>query len=492
MEDENLVPHKEAGKAKSSQRLQWWIAPLVLGAVSVGVLIGGSAVAWSKSTTISSSAMDSRTKTLHQLDIFANVLARVNSDYVVEPNQDKLMEAAINGMLSSLDPHSSYMSPNDFSNMQQSTHGEYGGLGLEVTMDGGAVKVISPMDGSPGQRAGIKTGDKIIAIDGTNIVGMSLDDAVSKMRGKAGTSINLTIIRGDEDPKIIKVTREVIVLHPVNYKIEGNIGYIRISTFVNENTAKEVNKALDDIQRKLGGNVKGIVLDLRNNGGGLLDQAIDVSDIFMDRGEIVSTRGRRPDQVERYYGTPGQKMANVPMVILTNDGTASASEIVAGALQDRKRATIMGTTSFGKGSVQTVIPVNNGEDGALRLTTARYYTPSGRSIQGAGITPDIEVSAVRLTDKDIERQKAEFRFEEDLPNALNNDSGAKRQPPHMPKDMPPANWDKDKDYQLERAYQYIKAGMPKGGLPVNNDVASPANNSKDNKEAKPLIVPMSK
>lgn len=455
---------------------KWWIMPALLGAVSLGALLGGG-LAYSSGGKATGISEDTRENTLKQLDIFADVLARVTTDYVVQPKQDKLIEASINGMLQSLDPHSSYMSANDFKNMQQSTRGEYGGLGLEVTTDQGAVKIISPMDDSPGARAGLKAGDKIIAIDGTNIIGLALDEAVEKMRGKPNTSVELTIIRNDEPPKIIKIVREIIKLHPVSHKIEGDIGYVRISTFVNENTSKELAEALDDIQLKLGGKVKGIVLDLRNNGGGLLDQAVEVTDLFMDRGEVVSTRGRRPEDIDRYYGTAGQKMAGVPIVILTNEGTASASEIVAGALQDKKRAIIIGTTSFGKGSVQTVIPLGYGKDGALRLTTQRYYTPAGRSIQGAGIEPDIEISGFRLTKEDIERRKLEFRFEEDLPNALNNDTDAKRKAPHMPADMPPENWKKEDDYVLKRAYEYINAGMPKN-WPTKAAEVKPAEKTK--------------
>lgn len=460
--DNNLIINKKSHS-------KWWLVPTILGAVGVGALLGGS-LAYSSGGKSGPISDDTRESTLKQLDIFADVLARVTTDYVVQPKQDKLIEASINGMLQSLDPHSSYMSNNDFKNMQQSTRGEYGGLGLEVTSDQGAVKIIAPMDDSPGARAGIKAGDRIIAIDGVNIVGTPLDEAVEKMRGKPNTSIELTIIRDDDPPKIIKVVREIIKLHPVTHRLEGDIGYIRISTFVNENTSKELAAAIDDIVRQKGGNLKGVILDLRNNGGGLLDQAVEVTDLFMDRGEVVSTRGRRPDDIDRYYGTPGQKIAGVPLIILTNEGTASASEIVAGALQDKKRATIIGTTSFGKGSVQTVIPLNYGKDGALRLTTQRYYTPAGRSIQGAGIEPDFEVSSVRLTKEDIERRTLEFRFEEDLPNALNNDTDAKRKPPHMPADMPPENWKKEDDYVLKRAIEYINAGMPKNWLSKTAEV----------------------
>lgn len=446
-------------EVKTKGAKKWWLIPTLLGAVSFGALLGGGlAYSSQNSASVSDATRDS---TLKQLDIFADVLARVTTDYVVPPKQDKLIEASINGMLQSLDPHSSYMTSDDLKSMQETTKGEYGGLGLEVTGDAGAVKVVAPMAGSPGERAGILAGDRIIAIDGTNIVGTPLDEAIKKMKGKPNTTVELTVVHEGKKAVQIKITREIIKLHPVTHKVEGNIGYVRLSTFVNENATKELSNALDEIQKQLGGNLKAIVLDLRNNGGGLLDQAVGVTDLFMDRGEVVSTRGRRPEDIDRFYGTPGQKMAGIPLIILTNEGTASASEIVAGALQDKKRAIVFGTTSFGKGSVQTVIPLNYGKDGALRLTTQRYYTPAGRSIQGAGIRPDVEVSGYRLSNEDIERRKLEFRFEEDLPNALNNDSGAKREMPHMPNDMPPENWDKKEDYVLKRAYEYINAGMPK-------------------------------
>jgi carboxyl-terminal processing protease len=451
-----------------------WLGSMLAGAVCFGAVLGGGVVALSAANTSTPDTQLSREETLKQLDIFADVLARVTSEYVVKPKEDKLISSAINGMLASLDPHSSYMSARDFTNMQQSTKGEYGGLGLEVTSDQGAVKIIAPMEGSPGERAGIKAGDRIIAIDGTTILGLPLDEAVAKMKGRPGTTIEITVAREGEDPRLVKITREIIVLRPVTHKIEGDVGYIRLSTFVNENATAEVNRALDAIQRQTNGRLKGIILDLRNNGGGLLDQAVGVTDIFMDRGEIVSTRGRNPDQIERYYGKAGERFAGVPLVILTNEGTASASEIVAGALQDRKRAIVIGTTSFGKGSVQTVIPLGAGKEGALRLTTARYYTPVGRSIQGAGIVPDIEIAAKRFTAEDIEKQKAFFKGEEDLPHALDNGTGAKRQPPHMPKDMPPADWKEGEDYQLKKAIALVAAGFPKDGVTLNASVETPA------------------
>lgn len=471
MEDKSVLESEENKNTSNKSNLKnnglskLWLGPLIAGAVAFGFIIGGTTVAVSQANNQVISGDNSREKTLHKLDVFAEVLARVNNDYVISPDQEKLIDAAINGMLASLDPHSSLMSDKDFTNMQQSTKGEYGGLGLEVTSEQGAVKVVSPMDGSPGAKAGLKAGDKIIAIDGVSILGLPLDQAVDKMRGKAGTSIKITVVREKVPPKVYTITREVIVLHPVKMRLEGNVGYVRISTFVNQNTTKELSEALDKIQKDLGGNLKGVIVDLRNNGGGLLDQAVGVTDLLMDRGEIVSTRGRNPDQAVRINGTAGEKIAGIPLVVLINEGSASASEIVAGALQDRKRATIIGTTSFGKGSVQSVIPISNGKDGALRLTTARYYTPSGRSIQGAGIEPDIEIASTILTKEDVERRRALALTEDAQPNALNNDSGAVRKPPKLPDDMPPENWKADDDYQLKQAIAILNQGLPLRPVP---------------------------
>ena len=459
-QSQDLAPKVAMTQAAKPQR--WWIAPVLAGTLGLGAALGATAVAWSAAGRSDSATSLSQTEsTLRQLELFADVMARVRTDYVVPTKDDKLVDAAISGMLQSLDPHSSFLDSDAFTNMQTQTRGEYGGIGIEVTSEDGAVKVITPMDGSPAIRAGIKTGDKLIAVDGVSILGLPLDEAVKKMRGPIGTAIDITIAREGVEPFIAKVTRETIVLKPVTTKIEGDYGYIRVSTFVNENTGDALNKGIDDIQRQLGGRLKGVVLDLRNNGGGLLDQAIQVTDTFMDRGEVVSTRGRRPDDIERYFGTPGERLAGVPMVILINEGTASASEIVEGALQDRGRATIVGMASFGKGSVQTVIPLRNGRDGALRLTTSKYYTPAGRSIQGSGIEPDVEISSVRVTEEQLKERRAIFRGEEDLPHALDNESGAKRKPPHMPANMPPADWKEADDYQLKRAYAILAAGLPK-------------------------------
>jgi carboxyl-terminal processing protease len=442
---------------------KWLVVPLVAGSMGIGVAVGATAVATALSGADQPARVASQGSqdTLRQLELFADVLARVRADYVVQVEDEKLIEGALNGMLQSLDPHSGYLNNDGLNSMQEATRGEYGGLGLEVSSQDGAVRVITPMDDSPGARAGIKAGDLIIAIDGTSILGQPLDQQVRQMRGRAGTSITVTVVREGEDPVDIPVTRAQIVTRPVTWRMEENdVAYVRISTFVNENTADALDKALDDIQAQHGAGLKGMIIDLRNNGGGLLDQAIEIVDMFTESGEVVSTRGRRADDIQRFFGTPGQRLASVPMVVLINEGSASASEIVAGALQDRRRATIVGMASFGKGSVQTVIPLNQGRDGALRLTTARYYTPAGRSIQGAGIEPNIEIAARRITEEDLARRTAAFRGEETLSHALDNDTGARRRPPHMPADMPPADWKDEDDYQLKRAVALLKAGLP--------------------------------
>ena len=324
-----------------------------------------------------------------QLDLFGEVLERVRADYVEKPDDSKLIESAINGMLLALDPHSSYLNPKHFRDMQVQTRGEFGGLGIEVTMENGVVKVVSPIEDTPASKAGLQSGDFITALDKEQIQGLTLQEAVEKMRGPVNSAITLTVVRkGVDDPFDVKVTRDVIHINPVKYNAENDVGYIRITTF-NEQTTANLQKAIEDLKKEIGPKLKGYVIDLRNNPGGLLDQAVSVSDAFLDQGSIVLTKGRNLEETQRSNARAGDLTDGQKLVVLINGGSASASEIVAGALQDHHRATILGTRSFGKGSVQTIIPM--GSNGALRLTTARYYTPSGRSIQAKGIEPEVVV-----------------------------------------------------------------------------------------------------
>ena len=328
--------------------------------------------------------------TYRQLELLMDVFERIRAEYVEGVEDDKLIEAAINGMLSSLDPHSSYMGPDNFRQMQVRTRGEYGGLGIEVTMENGVIKVVSPIDDTPASKAGIISGDYITHVNDEPILGMTLDEALDKMRGPAGTNIKITVIReGLDEPMQLDLTRAAVRLRSVLNRIErDNIGYVRITTF-NEQATSGLRKAIREMQEELGDDLQGIVLDLRNNPGGLLDEAIGVTDVFLKRGEVVSTRGRHERDHERYNAQSGDLTDGIPVIVLVNAGSASASEIVAGALQDHKRAIIVGEQSFGKGTVQTVIPLS--AESAMRLTTSRYYTPAGRSIQEEGIEPDIEV-----------------------------------------------------------------------------------------------------
>ncbi|GGE15000.1 peptidase S41 [Polymorphobacter glacialis] len=327
--------------------------------------------------------------TYKQLDQLMDVFERVRVDYVDKVDDQALIKGAINGMLTSLDPHSSYLDARDFQTMRQTTDGEYGGLGLTVTTEDGAVKVVSPTDDTPAARAGIKSGDYITHLDGELIYGATLQDAVDKMRGAPGSAVKLTIVReGATKPLEFALKREVIRILPVKFETRGNVGVIRISTF-NKQTSDATKAAVASIEKKLGANLAGYIVDLRSNPGGLLDQAIDVSDVFLDKGEIVSQRGRTKNDIQRYYAKGGDLTGGKPIVVLVDEGSASAAEIVAGALQDQRRAIVLGQRSFGKGSVQTLIPLS--QDSALRLTTARYFTPSGRSVQEAGIEPDVQV-----------------------------------------------------------------------------------------------------
>ena len=376
--------------------------------------------------TVTAQVSNSNTsETYRQLNLFGDVFERVRAEYVEQVTDEQLIESAINGMLTSLDPHSSYLNRKSFQDMQVQTRGEFGGLGIEVTMENGLIKVVSPIDDTPAFRAGLQPGDLIVQLNGEAVMGLALNEAVEKMRGPVGSDIKVTVRRGEAgEPFEVTLTRAVIKVQSVRYRTEGDIGYIRITSF-NEQTQQGLERAITSIQQQLGDKLKGFVLDLRNNPGGLLDQAVSVSDTFLDKGEIVSTRGRKAEEGTRYNAKPGDMTKGLPLVVLVNGGSASASEIVAGALQDHKRALVLGTQSFGKGSVQTIIPLPG--HGAMRLTTARYYTPSGRSIQALGINPDIEVHPAKVEDTD---QGVARRRESDLRGALRNpDSSSPGQPP---------------------------------------------------------------
>jgi carboxyl-terminal processing protease len=361
--------------------------------VLLGAFLGvGSSVVTTQTHLLSgTSAVAASAETYRQLSLFGDVFEKVRTDYVEKPDEAKLIEAAVNGMLTSLDPHSSYMDSKSFRDMQVQTRGEFGGLGIEVTMEDGLIKVVTPIDDTPASKAGILTNDVITQIDEDQVQGLTLNQAVDKMRGPVNSPVKLKISRKEsKDPIEVTLNRDVIKIKPVRSRAEGgDVGYIRLTQF-NEQTFDGLRAAIDKLNTDIGADkLKGYVLDLRNNPGGLLDQAVMVSDAFLDRGEIVSTRGRNPDETQRFSAKSGDLTKGKPIVVLVNGGSASASEIVAGALQDHKRATVLGTRSFGKGSVQSIIPL--GGSGALRLTTARYYTPSGRSIQAKGIEPDQEV-----------------------------------------------------------------------------------------------------
>nr|WP_245549970.1 S41 family peptidase [Kiloniella laminariae] len=360
--------------------------------------------------------VDPRRDTYRQLELFGDVFDRIRANYVEEVSDEELIESAIQGMLSRLDPHSSYLTPDSFQDMRVQTRGEFGGLGIEVTMENGFVKVVSPIDDTPADRAGIQAGDFITHLDGDPVLGLTLQEAVDKMRGKVGSDLKITISREGQDPFDVTLQRDVIKVRSVRHRVENNVGYVRVSSF-NEQTTPGLEKAVEEIKKELGDKMIGLVLDLRLNPGGLLTEAISVSDAFLNQGEIVSTRGRDNSNAQRFNARDGDLINGKPLVVLINSGSASASEIVAGALQDHRRAIIMGTKSFGKGSVQTIMPLLG--NGAMRLTTSRYYTPSGRSIQAEGIVPDIIVEQSKLETLEPQSQ----RREADLRGALENKGG---------------------------------------------------------------------
>ncbi|MDP6013389.1 MAG: S41 family peptidase [Alphaproteobacteria bacterium] len=364
---------------------------------------------------IASAAWAANSDTYRQLNLFGDVFERVRSEFVEEVTDEELIRAAVEGMLQTLDPHSSYMPPRDFKDMQVQTRGEFGGLGIEVTMENGLVKVVSPIDDTPASRAGILSGDMISHIDGEQVLGLTLSETVERMRGPIDSEITITVLRESEPaPFDVHLVRNVVKIRSVRWRREDDVGYVRITSFT-EQTQDGLREGIAKLRHEIGDRMKGLVLDLRNNPGGLLDQAISVSDSFLDQGEIVSTRGRRSDSAQRYNAELGDLTDGLPMVVLINSGSASASEIVAGALQDHRRAVVLGTRSFGKGSVQTIIPLPG--NGAMRLTTARYYTPSGRSIQATGIEPDITVERTLLeaVEDSDQRRESDLRGALDAP-----------------------------------------------------------------------------
>jgi len=410
-----------------------------------GAVFGGGLVAFAFQGLPlgAASAVAAGSETYRQLNLFGDVFEKIRTDYVEKPDDGKLIETAISGMLTGLDPHSSYMDPKSFKDMQVQTKGEFGGLGIEVTQEDGVVKVVTPIDDTPASRAGLMAGDLIVAIDGDTVQGLTLNQAVDKMRGPVKSPVVLKISRkGKADSFDVTLVREVIKISSVKPRVEGDVGYVRITQFT-EKTSDGLKAAIDQFNRDIPADkLKGYIVDLRNDPGGLLDQAIAVSDAFLERGEIVSTRGRNADDAQRYMARAGDLANGKPVIVLINGGSASASEIVAGALQDHKRATIIGTRSFGKGSVQTIIPL--GQNGALRLTTARYYTPSGRSIQAKGIDPDIQV----LPDvpdelKGKDETKGEAALKGHLKNGDNEQGGSSAYVPLDPK------LDKQLNYALD-------------------------------------------
>lgn len=441
----------------------------LMAGVIVGVL-GAVSINYSPLVSGGGSAVAAAPDTYRQLNLLGNVFESIRANYVESPEESALIQAAIEGMLTSLDPHSTYLTAEEFEDMQVQTSGKFGGLGIEVTMEEGLIKVVSPIDDTPAARAGILAGDLIVAIDGEPIQGLSLGDAVDMMRGPVNTPITISVRReGVRKLFDVEIVRDVITILSVRSRQEGNIGYIRISTF-NEQTHDSLAKSIEKIESELGANnIKGYVLDLRNNPGGLLDQAIAVTDAFLDRGEIVSTRGRHAEETRRHNARVGDLSAGKPVIVLVNGGSASASEIVAGALQDHGRATILGTRSFGKGSVQTIIPL--GTNGALRLTTARYFTPSGRSIQAKGIDPDIEVIQ-ELPPELAEQLGIEPRGEASLRGHLQGEeagedaeesSGSLAYVPADPKD----------DKQLNHALDLLRGLQANAAFPPNPDPVVP-------------------
>ena len=419
--------------------------------------------------------------TYELLNIFGEVMERSKISYVEDITDKQLVEAAINGMLTALDPHSGYLNEDDFKYMSEQTKGKFGGLGIEITMENGLVKIISPIDDTPAAKAGIKAGDYITEIEGETVIGQTLNDVVNKLRGKVGTKVQITIRRANEKPFNVKLKRAEIKIQSVKSEIKNDdVLYIRISSF-NEDIDDKIAEIIKDTQKKLKNKVTGIVLDVRNNPGGLLEQAVGVSDLFLERGEIVSTRSRNAEDTVKFSATSGDVAKNLPIVVLINEGSASASEILAGALQDHRRAVILGEKSFGKGSVQTVIPLRN--NAAMKLTTARYYTPSGRSIQAKGIEPDIVVKPAKIEEIDYGWNISEADLKGALKNEQADNKKAKKSKNNKEKDKDKKVEDEIKDYQLIRALDLVKAlylyGQNDANTLVENKVEETQANTKE-------------
>lgn len=433
--------------------------------ILAGALMGASAMML-VSQTSGISAVAANNDTYKQLSIFGDVFERVRRQYVTVPEEKALVKSAINGMLSSLDPHSSYMDPEGTADMKVQTSGEFGGLGIEVTMEDELVKVIAPIDDTPAAKAGLLSGDFIAKIDGVEVRGLTLEEAVDKMRGKVNEPIELTILRKDNvKPLEFKIVRDVIKVKAVKFRVENDVGYMKINSFTQQtmdDLAVAINKIEADVPKD---KLKGFILDLRNNPGGLLDQAVNVSDAFMERGEVVSTRGRDPQNITRFDAEKGDEIDGKPLIVIVNGGSASASEIVAGALQDHKRATILGTRSFGKGSVQTIIPLGEVE-GSLRLTTALYYTPSGKSIQGKGIVPDIKTEQPlpdEFKDADVKAGESKLKGHIKGKQEDTEGSGSSAYVPADPKD----------DLQLAAALKLLRGEAKDPAFPPDPTKAMP-------------------
>lgn len=417
------------------------------------VLLGASIVLWSPVLSAKPQVEEDK-QTLEKLELFADVFARVRAEYVTEVSDKDLIDYALNGALSSLDPHSSYVQPTEFKEQKEAVKREYGGLGIEVTSEAGLVKINHAIEDGPAYAAGLRGGDYITAVDGNSVRGKELDEAVEGMRGLAGDPVTVTILSPGKTARDVEVVRQVVRGRAVRHRVERGLGYVFIETFNNSRLTDDLEKALKSLETSLGGSIPGLVIDLRSNRGGLLDQSVDVSSLFLDGGEVLSARGRNPEDTERYNAEADELYPDMPIVVLVNSGSASAAEIVAGALQDRGRAIVVGRRSFGKGSVQSVIPLSKG--GALRMTTQRYYTPSGKSIQGRGIMPDLLVSQLKDTG---EIQK---RFREDsLPNSLLNPDNSDYKEKYEDISYPPEEWPITKDFQLDKAVNILKSSRYK-------------------------------